>query len=71
MEKRAEVKDRAFLSVFTGCDVTSDGNLEELLDEMVTHADERISTLKLLKEKVAAYERALAESQVPQDDSSN
>jgi hypothetical protein len=67
-EKRAEVDDRAFLSVFTGCDVTDGGNLEEVLDEVVGHSRERIAVLNSLREKVAAYEKALAESQNPEDE---
>jgi hypothetical protein len=71
VEKRLEVKDRVFLSLFTGCDVTDEGNLESLLDEMVEHAEDRIETLNGLKKKIAEYELALANSQIPDDEGSS
>ena len=71
MEKRLAVKDRAFLSVFTGCDITDEGNLELLLDEMVAHSEDRVAALNTLKEKITEYEKALANSQVPRDEGSS
>jgi hypothetical protein len=71
VEKRLEVKDRAFLSIFTGCDITDEGNLELLLDEMVKHSEDRIAALNALKEKITEYEKALENSQVPNNEDSS
>ena len=62
-----EVEDGVFLSIFTGQDLTTEGNLEELLDGLVSQAYARVEDLNAVKDKLMAYEKALAESQVPND----
>ena len=62
-----EVEDSVFLSIFTGQDLTTEGNLEELLDGLVSQAHARVDDLNAVKDKLMAYEKALAESQVPND----
>ena len=68
VEERLQVDDRAFLSIFTGCDVTDSGDLGSVLDDMVAHSEERIAALNAIKEKIASYEKALANSKVPRPD---
>lgn len=62
-----EVDDSVFLSIFTGQDFTAEGNLEELLDGMVSQAYARVDDLNAVKDKIMTYEKVLAESQVPDD----
>ena len=62
-----EVEDSVFLSIFTGQDLTTEGNLEELLDGLVSQAYARVDDLNAVKDKIMTYEKVLAESQVPDD----
>ena len=51
--------ERLYLSLITGCDVTEDRNLEEILDSLVASSKEMIAEANKVNEYVKEYEKSL------------